>query len=390
MEYTMNELFNARDVIGKKLEKTLEDRNYSKSNFCFETGISRPTLDKIINGQITNKTNFEKHLTKILKTLKMEPNRFMESIENPNIKINLLSEILRYDVDTLSKMSGISKIRLMEIMRGETSTLAELRDIAMCLHTGVGRLLGNYIFDYQMSLPQDLIANRESESEGMSGFWGHVGLRPCCSHDYLWYPISLDSLLHIRRAIDKERIVVPCMNNKLLLINTHNIDDLILLDEASDPPSFANWDPKIDCGEVPLAFYEAIPDFIEDKKMDDNALLKKYPDKYSVKFLQAMRGLIEEHNLSDDKLCNIIENASVYRSDGNVESYDIDFDNTDNNITYKIDLLYNFGEDHSGEGFIYFTGFAGEIVYINLESFSVMELPLLTVESAIMKEWYEF
>mgnify|MGYP004548347765 FL=1 len=33
---------------------------------CREAGISRPTLDKMLLGNITNKTNYDKHLTKIM------------------------------------------------------------------------------------------------------------------------------------------------------------------------------------------------------------------------------------------------------------------------------------------------------------------------------------
>ncbi len=51
------------------------------------------------------------------------------------------------------------------------------------------------------------------------------------------------------------------MNNKLLLLNLNEVEQIVLLDEACDPPSFANWDSAISEGEIPLAVYEALEDY---------------------------------------------------------------------------------------------------------------------------------
>lgn len=77
----------------------------------------------------------------------------------------------------------------------------------------------------------------------MAGFWGHVGLRPAASDEYLWFPITNSTYQRVCNCESQERIVIPCMNNKVLLVNLRNIDELVLLDEACDSPGFANWDP---------------------------------------------------------------------------------------------------------------------------------------------------
>ena len=52
--YNMNDLFNSRDVVGCKLNQIIGSHKYTKSNVCTGAGISRPTLDKLLNGEVTN------------------------------------------------------------------------------------------------------------------------------------------------------------------------------------------------------------------------------------------------------------------------------------------------------------------------------------------------
>ena len=44
---------------------------YTKVSFAAKADISRPTLDKLLNGSIDNKSSFDRHLQKILKMLNM-------------------------------------------------------------------------------------------------------------------------------------------------------------------------------------------------------------------------------------------------------------------------------------------------------------------------------
>ena len=66
MNYDFADLFDKRSVVGAKLEDLLVERSFTKAAFCKECGISRPTLDKLLAGNITSMANFEKHMQKIL------------------------------------------------------------------------------------------------------------------------------------------------------------------------------------------------------------------------------------------------------------------------------------------------------------------------------------
>lgn len=66
-----DELFEQRSLIASKLKDCIRDRGYTKVSFASKAGISRPTLDKLLNGSIDNKKSFDRHLQKILKLLNM-------------------------------------------------------------------------------------------------------------------------------------------------------------------------------------------------------------------------------------------------------------------------------------------------------------------------------
>lgn len=67
----MVEMFDHRNLVASKIKDCLRDRGYTKISFAEKSGISRPTLDKMLNGQIENKKTFEKHIQKIMDTLNL-------------------------------------------------------------------------------------------------------------------------------------------------------------------------------------------------------------------------------------------------------------------------------------------------------------------------------
>lgn len=66
-----DELFEQRSLVASKLKDVIRDMGYTKVSFASKTDISRPTLDRILNGSIDNKRSFDRHLQKILKLLNM-------------------------------------------------------------------------------------------------------------------------------------------------------------------------------------------------------------------------------------------------------------------------------------------------------------------------------
>ena len=60
------ELFEQRSLVGSKLKKCIRDLGYTKVSFASKADISRPTLDKLLNGSIDNKSSFDRHLREYL------------------------------------------------------------------------------------------------------------------------------------------------------------------------------------------------------------------------------------------------------------------------------------------------------------------------------------
>ena len=66
-----DELFEQRKLVASKLKECIRDKGYTKVSFAGKTDISRPTLDRLLNGAVDNKSTFDRHLQKILKALNM-------------------------------------------------------------------------------------------------------------------------------------------------------------------------------------------------------------------------------------------------------------------------------------------------------------------------------
>ena len=72
-----DELFEQRSLVASKLKDGMRDKGYTKVSFSKKTDISRPTLDKLLNGRIDSKTTFDRHLQKILRVLNMSVDELM-------------------------------------------------------------------------------------------------------------------------------------------------------------------------------------------------------------------------------------------------------------------------------------------------------------------------
>ena len=72
-----DDLFEQRSLVAVKLKDCIRDKGYTKVSFAEKSEISRPTLDKLLNGSIDSKATFDRHLQKILRTLNMSVDEFM-------------------------------------------------------------------------------------------------------------------------------------------------------------------------------------------------------------------------------------------------------------------------------------------------------------------------
>jgi hypothetical protein len=66
VKMSMELLFENRKLIGKNILNIIKDNGYTKSSFSRLTNISRPTLDKLIKGEVDSLATFKTHIQKIL------------------------------------------------------------------------------------------------------------------------------------------------------------------------------------------------------------------------------------------------------------------------------------------------------------------------------------
>lgn len=379
--YNVEDLFDKRSVVGAKLEQIMAESNYKKAKLCKDAGVSRPTLDKVLAGTLTSKTNYEKHITKILHCLSLVPDNLLSNVQNPYNRAGVLRETIRMSSDAISCSTKISVKRLKEIEAGDAATTAELRDIAFHLYTSVRSVLGTNFFETPIALLHDIVnVYNDENSNDLSGFWGHIGVLPVNSEECLWFPITGNARRQIHHSIDSEHMVIPCMNNKLLYINMKNIKDIILLDDACDPPSNVNWDYDVECGDVPLVVYEALEDyFYSDKDSIDT-------DKLSVELYNIIDNIVSSKGWSEDEVYELLNKTTIHYTDGTESATDIYYDGEES-ISSEVSSIYAFGDDSLTENILYYSDFNGAENFINMNNVSFMEMPLLKTEQAICESF---
>lgn len=366
----IEDLFEVRCNVGAKLENILRDRKITKADLCRGTGVSRPTIDKILDGSITNVTNYDKHINKIMKFLDITPDYLLGNIRKNRTKN--IREILSESIDLISEMTDIPIERLKDIEAGAEATIVELRDIALCLNTSVNALLGNNFFDIQIS-QMDLLVDDcdEDDLEEASGFWGHVGIVLNNASKCQWYPITSRTRQHIYYNMNKDFIVIPCMNNKVLYLNMENVNKIILLDDDDDAPGNLDWNSEISAGEIPLVIYEALPDYECDEE-----------DTMSEKFYECIEKIIEKYGWDEENLVEITDFVSIYYKDGKINHRDINFDREEN-ISDIVSYIYSYDDADLMDKVIYYTDYQEMENIVVLKNIAMIELPFIALENAI-------
>lgn len=378
--YTVEDLFDKRSVVGARIEQLMLEKQYTKTKLCKESDISRPTLDKILAGTLSSKTNFEKHIKKILDCLLITPDMLLSNVQNEFIRFGTFKNIMSISSENISNLTGISMERLERIEMGEQATIAELRDVALCLSTSVRSVLGTNFFATQISALGDYIdlANDEHEKD-LSGFWGHIGILANNADKYLWYPITGKTRKDLYNAIDGSFVVVPCMNNRVLFLNMENINSVVFLDDACDGPDNLDWDYDVSEGEIPLVVYDALDYYLT------------YPDKkhleteeLSVFFYEFLEKYIEENQWDEDYFYMLLDNSIIHYSDGKTVNANIVFNEFDT-ISLEVENVYSFAPDYTPDKTVMYEDDNGAEHIVNLSKISFMDLPLLKVENEICR-----
>ena len=378
-------LFDNRSVVGARLEKLLGEREYTKSGFCKECGISRPTLDKILSGTIGSMTNYEKHMRKILNRLSITPEMLIGDSSKAHSRTRQLRTLLNIKKEEIAAAIEISVDRLDDIEAGEPMTNAELRDIALYLGTSTSCIMSSNVFYPQTTALSDFINEIDDEGAELSGYWGHLGVMPLGSTQYSWYPITRYEASEVGYSLKGKQAVVPCMNNKLLYLNLEKIKSIVLLDDACDPPAYYNWDYSIGEGEIPLVVYEVLVDYYS-RERDENIEAE-----YSLKLQSLLNHLIEEKKWTDDQIYDLTSGIKIRYADGGVFNNLIELGNS-SELFAVVNDLYTMKDAGNTDKYVSFTDWNGAVTYINTGEVAIIEMPLVGVEKKIMddfEEWLE-
>jgi transcriptional regulator with XRE-family HTH domain len=83
----MELLFENRKRVGENILNIIRDNGYTKSSFSRLTGISRPTLDKLIRGEVNSLATFKTHIQKILESQGINEEQLMNYVPKCKAKI---------------------------------------------------------------------------------------------------------------------------------------------------------------------------------------------------------------------------------------------------------------------------------------------------------------
>ena len=381
--YDMNDLFNSRDVVGCKLNQIIGSHKYTKSNVCTGAGISRPTLDKLLNGEVTNKTNFEKHISKLLAFLSLTPSELMGGIANPFTD----SKTLR-DARHLAVLRGghLRQLQFFAVHQWKVhivGSIVEDRGVAYCLGTGVTGVLGDGYFQTPVSSMDYFVKNIPTTIHSPGGFWGHLGILVQGQPKYLWFPITAYTRQLVYKNSTEKYMAIPCMDNSLLMINCDKIEELVLLDEACDSPVDMDWDSTVSEGEIPAVVYEAFDDYMTYKDVGDT------PSHYDLSALLvgAIDHIIDICKIDSEAFASKLNTATIMFSNGRIQHLTLSYDVSDSLAT-AVQQIYEMGEllDNS----IVTIEACDEVeALINFKNISMIQLPLAKIECDIKRSLSE-
>ena len=378
--YTLEDLFDRRSPVGTRLEQILMEKNCTKAELSKKTGVSRPTIDKVLSGTITSKKNYETHMSKIMNYLQITPDILLGNNACSSNRVHEIRSIIRISTEKMASATGISQERLQQIEAGEKATITELREIAMQLRTSTHVITNQYFFEPQFSEMEYYMDMKDALDE-ISGFWGHVGIKLCGIDKYMWYPINSNTRKMIYKGIDEELMVIPCMNNKVLFLNMSNIEDITLSDFDADTPSGKNWDEHVSCGEIPLVVYEALEDY------EENSQVTLYNDtENSTELYKYLMEYVRKNGWTEEDIFQLLNTSVFYYLDGRKKSTIIDFYQDSDDIIETIEMVYGYDFTDIEQNFMFYIDAHDETEnFVNLKGISMMELPLLKVEEEIFR-----
>ena len=378
----LDELFDSRNVVGNRITEILESKSMTKVELCSLAHISRPTLDKLIAGNVTNKTSFINHMEKVLNALKMTPSMFMDQIPNPYVNSKSIRDALRINIKEIAEAIGVKQDDIRALEKGKKVKMSIVRDVALALGVGTDDILGNNYFPTQVAMASVFVIDKQNKGfREVTGYAGHLGILPTGATEYIWHPISEVIKSYVFNNINSDHLAIPCMDNTLLYINTDNIDDLIFADESCDKPYYLNCDDEVSEVEFPAVVYEVFSEYYADYI---NEGIKPDETEVSPLLWKAVCLLADKYNINEDNYYSFCDGIRIQYADGSKFIDEMILDKYET-LTSEIRFTFEFGGDDSDK-FIYFMNIAEYECLINKKKISFMEVPLYVVSKKIEEE----
>lgn len=252
-------------------------------------------------------------------------------------------------------------------------SIAHLKDLAVILRTSVDELLGRSAFRRKpvVTLPSILL----EEDSGADGFWGHFGVRLPNGNHTLWYPISssvsddVSEKLANTHLPKNKLIIVPTLNNRVLILDPQSVCQMELLHDNWDAPD--DWNIDWDSEGMPLELYRGLEDYILDEEFSDKS-------EASDNFLATLDDIVKEHDLSDEDIRKRTCITSIHRVDGTVvegEGENI------SEIFFHADAMSEFPEVLQ-----FYSWDIGFNHFIPSKQIVLIDLPLLKLTDALNEE----
>lgn len=358
MYYTFDQLFANRESTGNRLQEILIERKCTKMQLSRGTGISRPTIDKLINGAITSKNTFDKHMNKIFNYLNISEDVFATKDKFAKNRIDNLKHITGLSIRNISNVSNIPQNILVDFDLNEKVSLNDSVKLAYSFSTSTRIIENSNFFN-----PQFLNIENKNNIDEECQFWGfiRIKLKNCDIDKY--YPITLNTMKSIYNNLNFGEIIVPCLNNKVLLLNMKNIKKISLISNNTVDFKKNRHLKKVMDETYPLVIYELL----------DTDYFNESVNMSTIDF---------DFNLVSKKKDLNIETSVFYYEDGECENECINFSKSE--ILLKEIVSKYRALDNEIMNLLPVCNTDGTNDIFNFDYLSIIEMPLLKLEKSII------
>ena len=367
------DLFEKRVIVGRKIKKYMEDKSINKSILCEMAGISRPTLNKMLIGEIANRKTFETHLGKIFSILKVEPEEMLG--DKSLVFVERLGQFFTRNLtpQNVAEEIGISEDKIISWLNGDSMPSDyELSNLAYYLGTSAKHLTSEFYVALESSRTEYSFKNSEECcSDRFSGYWGHIAIQLTGEEKMRMYPISTATYNHCYKCLQyKKYTCFPTLNNRFVMINQDNIEYVVFLDDACD--DYENAEVTADDAPLPQELYTCLSKYFNKEESLSSEMIKE------------VEGFLEGYGWDEDTFWEKTHPVFIKLKSGySFSCIPSDYDS----IAYDFDLEYNdeLEEDLS----IIIPDISGGDLFIKKANIALLDAPLQEIEDAMEKLYWE-